>query len=167
VGVPLFPRENDFDDLFTQAVHGHAWPDGWNAWALAKAVAAEESGFNPAAYHFDPNVNDASRGIMQIEGATAAALHLSPADDATRTGGPYDPEEGIPAGVGLLAANIQKAGGDVAIAVAAYNSGWSTLRPGDAPRDAAGNLVSANYVDRVLNHFYPYYVQQAQPRGVV
>lgn len=151
----LFANETAFDDVLVPVARAQGVDP-----ALLKAMVAQESGFDPQAYHYDANVNDASRGLAQIEGSTARALGLPIGDDATRTGGLYDPNIALPAMAHIVAANLRRAGGDVPTAVAAYNSGWSKQRPADAPRDAAGRFISQAYVDRVLGHFYPYYAAQ-------
>jgi soluble lytic murein transglycosylase-like protein len=153
----LFARENDFDDVILPVAEAQGVDP-----ALLKAMVAAESGFNPAAYHYDANVQDASRGLAQFEGSTWAALGNpgGPGDDATHTGGPYDPNLAVPAMAHFVAGLLSRAGGRVDVAVAAYNSGWSQIRPGDAPRNADGSLVSQAYVNKILGTYYPYFAAQ-------
>lgn len=158
----LFARENDFDGILVPVAQAQGVDP-----ALLKAMVAQESGFDPAAYHFDANVQDASRGLAQIEGSTWAAYGApgGPGDDATHTGGPYDPNLALPIMANIMGGNLERAGGRVDVAVAAYNSGWSKQRPNDAPRHADGTFISQAYVDRVLTHFLPYYAAQLGEGG--
>lgn len=150
----LFSRENDFDGLILPAAEAQGVDP-----ALLKAMIAEESGFDPAAYHYDANVNDASRGLAQFEGSTWAALGNpgGPGDDATHTGGPYDPNLAVPAMAHFVAGLLARSGGRVDVAVAAYNSGWSKIRPNDAPRNTDGTFISQAYVNKILGTYYPYF----------
>lgn len=150
----LFARENDFDGILVPVADQQGVDP-----ALLKALIATESGFNPAAYHFDANVNDASRGLAQFEGSTWAALGApgGPGDDATHTGGPYDPNFALPAMAHFVRGLLDRANGQLDVAVAAYNSGWSKVRPNDAPRNVDGTFISQAYVNKVLGTYYPYF----------
>lgn len=152
----LFARENDFDPLILPA----AAEQGVDP-ALLKAIIATESAYNPAAYHLDTN-GHASRGLAQFEDTTWAAYGNpgGPGDDNTHTGGPYDPNLEVPVMARHVAGLLARSGGDVQIAVAAYNSGWSQIRPNDAPRNADGTFISQTYVNKVLGTYYPYFAAQ-------
>lgn len=79
---------------------------------LGLAVAYQESKFNPRA----TSGKDA-RGVMQIIDGTASAYYSNPAVNS------YDPEKNIPAGLKYLAEQLKKFGGDITLALAAYNAG--------------------------------------------
>lgn len=163
-------RENDFDDLFRAAASreaaGARVAPGF-LFALAKAIAAQESQFEPTAYHWDgpDSALNVSRGIMQVEGKTAQRYGLTyfgddgssgpdaPAVDDSRRGGLYEVPTCIGIGVAVLAANLRASGGDVDQAIAAYNEG--TVQAG---RDAPGPYRNQPYVDAVkanLAYFLP------------
>lgn len=173
-------RERDFDALFVTAATAEAARAGVDAatlLALAKAHAGVESGFSPTAYHYDgPDLTrNVSRGIGQIEGATADAAGLptgedtdgpqgpgAPRDYATttvegRTSGMYDVNLAIPFMVHIIATNLAAAGGNVREAIAAYNEGL-----GRAETDAAGGDTyrDESYVDAVQDAF-TYFQDQA------
>ncbi|WP_134218690.1 lytic transglycosylase domain-containing protein [Pelotomaculum sp. FP] len=76
--------------------------------ALVGAVARAESGGNPSA------VSPAGAvGVMQLMPATAAGLGVNP----------YDPEQNIYGGAQYLRFQVDRFGGDITKALAAYNAG--------------------------------------------
>jgi soluble lytic murein transglycosylase-like protein len=81
--------------------------------SLALAVAQQESGFNPSAVSSAGAV-----GVMQLMPATAAQFGADP----------YDPAQNIDAGVHYLSNLLHQFGGDVSLALAAYNSGPGTVQ---------------------------------------
>src|SRR5450759_1018041 len=107
-----------------------------NAWgvpqALIKAVIERESSFDPNAFKSEPQIGDASRGLMQLLYATAQALGF--------TGDPselFDPTTNIHLGTRYLRDLIGTAaryGYGVDSAISAYNGGFSTERTGDGKR---------------------------------
>lgn len=119
--------------------------------SLVRAVIRQESRWNPEAYRAEPQINDASRGLMQVLLGTARALGY--------TGSPmglYDPATSTELGARLLAQNITRASlpgrthrTAEDIALSAYNAGFSGVRAGDAKRDSAGRIVNQSYVDSV------------------
>jgi len=112
----MFQNENAYDDLIYEACQFHDVPP-----VLVKAVIATESGFNPRAYRAEPQIGDASRGLMQMLKRTAIDMGF-PAN-----GNPddlYKPEVSIPLGVKYLRWILDRhpndSPGDV---YAVYNSG--------------------------------------------
>lgn len=142
----LWPREAEWN----RTVDTYALVNDVPA-ALIKAVIAKESGFNPDAYKAEPQIDDASMGLMQILLRTAQALGFK--GQAVEL---FDPLTSIKYGSMLLSANLKQANGNVSVAVAAYNAGWSKARPHDAPRDDKGQFVNQAYVDDV-NVYYGYF----------
>ncbi len=165
-------REAEWDSLFAAAAAAQASRAGVTPEVLmdlVKAHAGIESGFSPTAYHWDgPDpVRNVSRGLMQIEGATAEDAGLNPGNDSDtlfgpeaprdyaettvpeRTTGMYDPEQAIPFATNIEAGNLARNAGNLAETIAAYNEG-----EGGAQRDLpAGTFRDQAYVDRVQDAF--------------
>lgn len=118
--------------------------------ALLLAIAAKESAFNPNAYNPEKN-DDPSRGLMQIRASTARGLGFTAPLEQL-----FTPAVNVELGAKLLRENLNRIARAVPAlpareredrAIAAYNAGWSTIRPGDAPRTAAGAFINqATYV---------------------
>lgn len=168
--MSFFVDDTAFDSYYSVSATKYAGVAGIDAatlFALAKGVTMQESRFDPGAYRAEPQINDASRGLMQLLAGTAQAIgYTGPiGDDSSHTGGLYDPQTNIDYGVRLLAENIRTAGGNLPIAISAYNAGFSAQRPGDAKRDASGNILNQPYVDAVTNYFNGYLAQAAPSDG--
>jgi soluble lytic murein transglycosylase-like protein len=82
--------------------------------ALIKAVALVESGFNPKAVS-----NKGARGLMQLMPATAKQYGVANV---------HDPYENLRAGAQHLRGLLDEWGGDVRLALAAYNAGSGAVR---------------------------------------
>lgn len=146
-------NEHAYDELAQAAADQYGVP-----LAHVLATIAAESAFNPNAYRGEPQIADASRGLMQVLAGTAAGLGYQ-GDLA----GLFDPATNIDLGTRLLRQNFDRASGTTDqerwdVAHAAYNSGWSSVRPGDAPRDASGQWISQPYVTRI-NNYVSYFTQ--------
>jgi soluble lytic murein transglycosylase-like protein len=100
---------------------------------LLRAVARRESAFYPCAV--SPK---GAQGLMQLMPATASDL-------AVRD--PFDPEENMHAGARYLKDLLARFGGDLKLALAAYNAGPASVA-------AAGGVPdipeTRNYVDAIL-----------------
>jgi len=107
-------------------------------YTLVQAVIARESGFNPSAMRGEPQLNDASYGLMQILLSTAKG------EGYTGTGqGLLDPASNIEYGTRYLAEQYNRAGGNPAGAASAYNGGWRPSLGFGAPATTAVRICLA------------------------
>lgn len=151
----IWKDENLYDKIIDGMALGYSVPA-----PLIKGIIAKESGFNPKAYKAEPQIQDASRGLMQVLNRTAKALGFVGHVDEL-----YTPSVNILYGVKLLQENLKRSKNNIGIAVAAYNAGWSKIRKGDAPRDAKGNFVNQQYVDDV-KVYTSYFAGQLEEKEV-
>jgi len=143
----MWASENKYDEIISKKASKYNVPI-----ALVKAVIAKESSFNPKAYKAEPQISDASRGLMQVLFRTAKGLGFKGADPAML----FDPTINIEFGTALLAENLKRTGGKVDAAIAAYNAGWSKVRANDAPRKPDNTFVNQSYVNDV-QVYYAYF----------
>ncbi|MCK8487867.1 lytic transglycosylase domain-containing protein [Paenibacillus sp. MBLB2552] len=113
----VLPSESpaDLQSLITQASARYGVPE-----SLIKAVIATESSFNSQAVS-----SAGAKGLMQLMDGTARGLGVS---------NPFDPAQNIDGGTKYLSYQINRYGGDVKTALAAYNAG-----PGRLQRLGIGN----------------------------
>ncbi|CAN0508972.1 unnamed protein product, partial [Phaeothamnion confervicola] len=112
------PSKQQIDEMLNAACEKYGVPP-----SVAKAVAYQESGWNPKASSFD---GGHGKGIMQIDDRS---------HDFARGGQVWDPAQNIDYGVRLLAQNYKKSGGDWHDAIRHYN--------GSGP-------AAEKYADRVM-----------------
>jgi hypothetical protein len=118
-------KPTDFTLAFSQ---GHALPDtpySDDIYAAAKdndlnpsllaAVAFEESRFDPRAVS-----RKGARGLLQVMPATGKRLGVDPGDL-------FDPDTNLQVGARYLRELVDRFGGDLALALAAYNAGEGTV----------------------------------------
>jgi soluble lytic murein transglycosylase-like protein len=107
--------------------------------ALVKAVIANESGFDANA-----TSNAGAQGLMQLMPQTAASLGVRD---------PYDPAQNVAGGVRYLRGLLDRFGGNLHLAVAAYNAGPGAVEKyGGVPPYAE----TRNYVENVLASYDTY-----------
>lgn len=100
---------------------------------LVRAVIVQESAFNPCA--ISPK---GALGLMQLMPETARQFGVSD---------PFDPGQNVGAGANFLRQLLDRYGGDVALALSAYNSGPSTV---DKARKVPPIPETVNYVRRIM-----------------
>jgi soluble lytic murein transglycosylase-like protein len=139
---PLSRKAARYEDLVQQ----HAAAKGVNP-DLVRAVIQAESAYNPLA-----RSPKGAMGLMQLMPATAVELGV---DD------PYDPAQNIGAGVTYLKSLLERYGGDVELALAAYNAG-----PGAVQKYGAvpPYRETRNYVARVRGTAGSAAAAEARPR---
>jgi soluble lytic murein transglycosylase len=105
--------------------------------ALLQAVIKVESNFNPRAVS-----SKGALGLMQLMPLTAAALHVLD---------PFDPRDNIRAGAALLRRLLDRFGGDLPLALAAYHAGERRVSQAVGAESFPGTQL---YVERVLRHYH-------------
>jgi len=107
--------------------------------ALITSVIANESAFDP---HATSAVG--AKGLMQLMPATAASLGVRD---------PYDPAQNVAGGARYLRSLLERFGGNVRLAVAAYNAGPAAVEKyGGVPPYAE----TQRYVNNVLGSLQKY-----------
>ena len=110
---------------------------------LVKAIIANESGFNANA-----TSKVGAQGLMQLMPGTAAGLGVSNA---------YDPSQNVWGGTKYIKGLLDRFGGDMRKAVAAYNAGPGAVEKyGGVPPYAE----TQNYVQNVLASYAKYSAQR-------
>jgi soluble lytic murein transglycosylase-like protein len=131
------PRAELIDRLVSKA--GSAWNVDP---ALLKAIIASESGFIAGA-----TSRAGAEGLMQLMPATAAALGVTNA---------YNPRQNVWGGARYLRSLLDRFGGDVEKAVAAYNAGPAAV---EKYAGVPPYTETQNYVKNVLAGYAKYKAQ--------
>jgi soluble lytic murein transglycosylase-like protein len=132
-------RENVYDSIVNAEATAQGVPP-----ALIKAVIGQESAFVPNAKRAEPQIGDASSGLMQLLAKTAKALGYTGTPE-----GLFDPATNIHYGTKLLSENLSRSNGDIPRAVSAYNGGWRESI-GFGRQLPNGQFRNQDYVTRVL-----------------
>ncbi len=114
--------------------------------ALLQAVIKVESNFNSEAVS-----SKGAIGLMQLMPLTAAALHVLD---------PFDPNDNIHAGAALLRRLLDRFGGDLSLALAAYHAGERRVSQAVGTESLPGTQL---YVERVLRHYDRFRAGARQP----
>jgi soluble lytic murein transglycosylase-like protein len=107
--------------------------------ALIRAVMANESGFNPNA-----TSNAGAQGLMQLMPQTASMLGVTNA---------YDPQQNVRGGARYLRSLLDRFGGDLTKAIAAYNAGPEAV---EQHNGVPPFPETQNYVKSVLDSYQQY-----------
>lgn len=105
---------------------------------IIREVARQESAFYPCAV--SPK---GAEGLMQLMPVTQAMLGVE---------NPYDPEQNLWAGARLLKTLLTRYGGDLSLALSAYNAGPARV---DAADGIPAIPETQNYVTSILNRLTP------------
>lgn len=107
--------------------------------SLVKAIIANESGFDPTA-----TSRTGAQGLMQLEPSTASELGVSNA---------YDPVQNVWGGTRYIRGLLDRFGGNLPLAIAAYNAGPGAVEKyGGVPPYAQ----TQHYVQNVLATYRRY-----------
>ena len=104
--------------------------------ALVRAVIHAESNFAPLAVS-----RKGAQGLMQLMPATAAALCVT---------NPFDPKQNVDAGVRYLKHLVTNFGGDVPLALAAFNAGEAAVH---RSRGVPNFAETHKYLQRISNFY--------------
>lgn len=124
-----------YDDIIAKYANVYNVPEPW-----IRAFIQTESSFNPMAYRAEPQINDASYGLMQLLYKTAVGLGFTGAPESL-----YDPDTNINLGVKLMAQLRARYGDDIQAVYSAYNSGSGTAY--------LSNSSVAQHVANMLKNF--------------
>lgn len=114
-------HENDFDVLIQAMAQSfpRVRPE------LIKAIVAAESGFVAGKVRGEPQIGDASIGLMQVLYSTAKRLGFPGAiGEASKLTGLFRPDANLYIGAKYLDQLLGQTGDDVEAAISAYNGGY-------------------------------------------
>jgi soluble lytic murein transglycosylase-like protein len=115
--------------------------------ALVKAIIMAESGYNPEAVS-----KVGARGLMQLMPRTADSLGVQDI---------FDPEENVSGGVKYLRQLLNEFGGEVKLALAAYNAGSRRVKTYKGVPPIGATHV---YINKVIEYYQHYRKRLTGPR---
>ena len=121
---------------------------------LIKAVIKSESNFNATAYRYEPHINDASYGLMQILCKTARGIGFKGNCEDL-----YDPKTNIKWGTEYLKRQLDEFDSEE-LALAAYNAGPDNVRTAISRCKAKGGMCTT------WEEIKPYTSQAAKVREI-
>jgi soluble lytic murein transglycosylase-like protein len=116
--------------------------------ALVKAIIMAESGYNPQAVS-----KDGARGLMQLMPGTADSLGVQDI---------FDPEENVSGGVKYLKNLLNEFGGEIKLALAAYNAGSRKVKTYKGVPPIGATQV---YINKVIKYYQDYRKRLTGQRG--
>lgn len=152
--VMQYPKAEQYRAQIEAAARAHGVPG-----ALLGALCAQESEFNPRAFRSEPQIGDASRGLLQLLFKTARLFQPSLTPEQL-----FTPAVNLDIGARFMADLLRAAargGYGIDAAISSYNAGGSGVRPGDGKRPGVNKTTPAEamrhpfgnqrtYVDPVL-----------------
>lgn len=131
-------REKAYHEVIVEASHQHEVDP-----ALIQAIIKAESGYNPRAVS-----RQGAKGLMQLMPDTARSLGVRDI---------FDPEHNIQGGVKYFRFLLDECGGQVRLALAAYNAGlYNVKKYGGIPPYKA----TRRYIRKVMKYYRDYLLRQ-------
>lgn len=121
--------------------------------ALIKAIIKVESNFDPMAYRSEVVVGDASWGLMQVLLSTAKEVTGNSSLTVSEL---INPANNIDIGTKFLSRQLNRYGGNVKDAIAAYNSGKVRKNAIGQYVNTKGSTNVQRYVDKVYAEYIKY-----------
>ena len=131
--IKLRKTETQYDEMFQKAGEKHGVD-----WKLLKAMAKQESGFNPKA-----KSRKGATGILQLMPGTARGLGVRNSED---------PEDNIMGGAKYISKMIRMSGGNVKEGLQRYNAGPGTVNAVKAGKRGF-KPETLEYTDKVMRYY--------------
>jgi len=142
----VFNKERQFLPYVMQSASKYNVPP-----ALILGHMRQESSFNPKTYRAEPQINDASTGLMQILLGTAIRMDTSATQQKLLI-----PEYNIDLGTRYIAQNLMRYNGNIKDAIAAYNAGSAMKNPAGQYVNTKGKTNVQSYVNKVYDNYVEY-----------
>jgi soluble lytic murein transglycosylase-like protein len=119
--------------------------------ALILAHMKQESAFNPKAFRAEPQINDASTGLLQLLVKTAQGLDSSASHEKL-----LDPAYNIDLGVRYMSQNLKRYNGNIQDEIASYNAGSVYKNAAGQYTNSKGSTNVQDYVNKVTTNYNDY-----------